>query len=35
MYQPQSPWQKLQPVIGAVSTVAGMGGQGGFGWWNN
>ena len=25
MYQPQSPWQKLQPVIGAVSTVASLG----------
>ena len=29
----QSPWEKIQPVVQAVSTVASMGGSGGFGIW--
>ena len=30
----QSPWERIQPVVSAVSTVASMGGSGGFNWWN-
>ena len=29
----QSPWEKIQPVLSAVSTVASIGGSGGFGIW--